>query len=139
MTQKKELQSAYALAGILLVVGIFSYIAASFAEPPIPPLRMMYQTVAGRVLLDHKAHFSPEGYGISCQDCHHDLRTIDDYIQMGEEDRSVPEAGSNLTDAGETEEVKVYKNGDEAHKLCIGCHEEDEAGPLDCRGCHVPV
>jgi hypothetical protein len=136
MIPKKELQLAYALAGILLVVGILSY-AASSAQPPVPPLRIVYQTVAGRVLFDHKAHFSPGDYSVSCQDCHHDLRTYDDYNQVGGENRSVPEAGIESADAGKIEDVEVFKSGDEAHELCIGCHEEYEAGPVDCQGCHV--
>ena len=137
MTTKKELQLAYALAGILLVVGILSYYAASFAKPPEPPLRIMYHTVAGRVLFDHKAHFSPGDYGISCQDCHHDLRTYGDYSQGEGGKQSIPEAGSKVPDADKVEPEPVFKNGDEAHELCIGCHKEYEAGPVDCQGCHV--
>lgn len=137
MTPKKELQLAYAMAGILLVAGILFSIAASFAEPPMPPLRIMYPTVAGNVLFDHKAHFSPEDYSASCQDCHHDLRAYEDYIRVEVEKRSISQTGANLADAGVTVNVKVFENGDEAHELCIGCHEEYEAGPVDCQGCHV--
>ena len=136
MTKKKEIQLAYALAGILFVVGFLSY-AASSAEPPVPFLRIMYQTVAGNVLFDHKAHFSPGDYSVSCQDCHKDLRAYEDYIQAGRGDQVVPEASTDLADAGETEDVAVFENGDEAHELCIGCHEEYEAGPVECQGCHV--
>ena len=96
MTTKKELQLAYRLAGILLVVGILSYITASFAAPPVPPYRVMYRSVTGNVLFDHKAHFSPGDYSVSCQDCHHDSRTLEDYIQGKGEDRSISEAGIKL-------------------------------------------
>jgi hypothetical protein len=139
MTTKKELQLAYALAGILLVVGILSYITASFGEPPIPPLRVMYTTVAGNVLFDHKAHFSPGDYSISCQDCHHDSRTYEDYIAGSGGNQSVSEAGMDKTDVDETEHVEMFENGDEAHELCCSCHEQYEAGPVkdDCKGCHV--
>ena len=105
MTPKKELQLAYRLAGILLVVGILSYIAASFAEPPVPPLRVMYTTVAGNVLFNHKTHFSPGEYSVSCQDCHHDSRKYEDYLDKG----------ANLAEAGEIEDLPVFENGDEAH------------------------
>jgi hypothetical protein len=137
MTTKKELQLAYRLAGILIVVGIFSYVAASFAEPPLPPLRVMYRSVTGNVLFEHKAHFSPGNYSVSCQDCHHDTRTLEDYIQVDGKNRIASEAGMNLADAGKIEDIEVYTNKEEAHELCIGCHEEFEAGPVDCKGCHV--
>lgn len=139
MTTKKELQLAYRLAGILLVVGIFSYVAASLAEPPVPPLRVMYRSVTGNVLFDHKAHFSPGDYSVSCQDCHHDSRVLEDYIQVEGNDLGDSDDGTNLAETGETVDMEVYTNKDEAHALCAGCHEQFEAGPVEknCGGCHV--
>lgn len=138
MTTKKELKLAYRLAGILLVVGILSY-AASSAEPPVPFLRIMYQAPVGNVLFNHKAHFSPGDYSASCQDCHHDLRAYEDYIEVGEEGRSVPESSMDLANTGKIGNVELFTNKEEAHALCTGCHEEYEAGPIEenCNGCHV--
>jgi hypothetical protein len=142
MTQKQEFKLAYALAGILLVVGIFSYAAYS-AEPPDTPLRVMYQTVAGKVLFDHKAHFSPEHFGVSCQDCHHhpydepDLRSCVVCHQVVEEESGVPEACLDCHDIDEIEGMEMSKSSDAAHGQCIDCHDEYEAGPVDCNGCHV--
>jgi hypothetical protein len=188
MTPKKELKLAYALAGILLIVGILSY-AASSAEPPDQPLRIMYQTVAGKVLFDHKAHFSPGQYGASCEDCHHhyedaDYRSCDvchqeapadsaysvpatclechnadshphpfeepDYSSCdachqevpADSEYSVPEACLDCHDIDDIDGIdidviEVSKNSDAAHSQCVECHEEYEAGPVDCNGCHV--
>ena len=55
MTSKKELKLAYALAIILLIVGVLSY--AAFSEKvPEEPIRLMFKCVAGKVLFDHKIH-----------------------------------------------------------------------------------
>ncbi len=150
MTPKQEFKLAYALAGILLVVGIFSYAAYS-AEPPEEPLRIMYQTVAGKVLFDHKAHFSAEHFGIDCQDCHHhphqkksryphddpNMRACVDCHQVVEEEPGVPETCFQCHGIDNVEGTKMSKSSDAAHGQCIGCHDEYEAGPVDCNGCHV--
>ncbi len=142
MTPKKELQLAYALAGVLLIVGIFSYAAFS-AEPPDQPLRIMYRTVAGKVLFDHKAHFSPGQYGVSCEDCHHhptddpDFRACSVCHQVVEEGMGVPEACLDCHDSDEIEGTEMGKSSDAAHGQCIECHKAYEAGPVDCSGCHV--
>ena len=70
MTPKRELQIAYSLIIVFLFVGVISY-AAFPAKTPDEPIRLMYKTVAGKVLFDHKTHLSDSGYGLACQDCHH--------------------------------------------------------------------
>ncbi len=147
MTPKKELKLAYALAGILLAVGILSYIlssAISSAKPSEKPLRIMFQTVTGNVLFNHKAHYSPEGYGISCQDCHHhpggddtDYRACSDCHQGTKGDQAPPKACLDCHDADEIEGVEMSTSSDAAHSQCIGCHKDFGAGPVDCNGCHV--
>lgn len=141
MTPKKELQLAYRLAGILLVVGIFCY-AASSTESPSPQFR--YKTDVGNVLFDHKAHFSPEQYGISCEDCHHhDLDNAPNYLacnvchQIVDEDQSVPEACLDCHDLDEIEGTEMSNSSDAAHEQCKNCHDQYGAGPVECNGCHV--
>ncbi len=72
MTPKREMQIAYILIIVLLFVGVISY-AAFPAKTPDEPIRLMYKTVAGKVLFDHKTHTDIAGYAISCGDCHHTL------------------------------------------------------------------
>ena len=128
MTSKRELKLAYALAGILLVVGIFSYAAFSAVQPD-QPLRVMYSTVAGKVLFNHKAHFSPDGYGISCRDCHHhpaeddiDLQSCSDCHQAVGKDQSVPKTCLDCHDSSDIEGTKIIKSADAAHGQCgNGC------------------
>ena len=146
MTLKQELMLAYALAGILLVVGVFSYAAYS-AEPPDEPLRIMYQTVAGKVLFNHKAHFSPTHFGISCQDCHHhpygepELRSCVDCHQVVAEESGVPEACLGCHHIDLIRDVEISKSSDATHGQCWDCHDEYGAGPgagsENCSGCHV--
>jgi len=118
---KNETTLAYAIAVVLLAVGIVCY--AAFPErPPEVPIRIMFESTPGKVLLDHKGHASEEGYGVACTDCHHDL----------EEEGAKPEACSSCHDPDA--EIKLP---DAFHKLCIGCHEEGGSGPVECSGCHV--
>ena len=124
MTSKKELQVAYGLAIIFLVVGILSY-AAFPAKAPDRPVRLMFEGVAGKVLFDHKTHTVDSGYGIACSDCHHIL----------EEGETNPEACGACHELEGDEDVP--KRTDAFHSQCIGCHEEGDAGPQECSGCHV--
>ncbi len=55
MTPKRELQIAYGLIIVLFFVGVISY-AAFPAKTPEQPIRMMYKSVAGKALFDHKTH-----------------------------------------------------------------------------------
>jgi hypothetical protein len=64
MTSKKQLLFAYGLAIHLLLVGIICY-AAFPAQAPDEPIRIMYQTNAGKVLFDHYTHTAASGYGAS--------------------------------------------------------------------------
>ena len=125
MTGKKELQLAYGAAGILLVVGILCYAAFS-AKPPERPVRIMFTSVAGQVLFDHKTHAAESGYGLECQDCHHNL-------EAGETD---PPACVECH-APDSDDPDVPKRSDAFHRQCIGCHQQIGAGPTDCNACHV--
>ncbi len=117
MTSRNEQVLAYALAAILLVVGVVCY-AAFPAKTPEEPVRLMFKTTAGKVLFDHKTHSADAGYGVACDDCHHE----------GDE----PVACSECH-----EPDSEVKRSDAFHSQCKGCHEESGAGPLECSECHV--
>ena len=128
MFSKFELKLAYGLAVCLLLVGALCY--AAFPErKPEPPIRLMFDVTAGKVLFDHKTHSSESGYGISCGECHHTL-SEDEYDEAG----SCSEC--HEPDEGDEE---VPKLSDAFHQQCTGCHEEYGAGPLEkeCSACHV--
>ena len=127
MFSKKELMLAYGLAVCLLVTGVVGY-AAFPLQAPEEPLRIMYNVAAGNVLFDHKMHSAEEGYGLSCEDCHHDL--LD-----GESEE--PQACVECHDPDEGDE-EVPKLADAFHQQCAGCHEDYEAGPTEkeCALCH---
>jgi hypothetical protein len=124
MKSDKELQIAYGLAIILLVVGVLSYSAFS-AKTPDKPVRLMFKCVAGKILFDHKTHTVESGYGISCSDCHHNL----------EEGETEPEACGECHEL-ESQDEDTPSRSDAFHTQCIGCHEA-EAGPAKCASCHV--
>jgi predicted CXXCH cytochrome family protein len=123
MEGKNEVKFAYALAVVLLLIGVIAY-AALPVKAPDPPIRIMFKNTAGDVLFDHKEHTSPMQYGYKCEDCHHDIQGEGERPTACEECHK-PERGEgpNLTDA--------------YHDLCRGCHDESGMGPVTCSGCHV--
>ncbi|MDX9786817.1 MAG: cytochrome c3 family protein [Desulfobacterales bacterium] len=138
---KKELKLAYVLAIALLVVGVICYMVP--AKAPAQPLRMMYQTVAGRVLFNHQIHLGESGYGISCRDCHHHPEDGSDTSGCGAchslpaEGKTVPDACLACHEPDELEEVTMSKRADAFHAQCVQCHNEYESGPVECSGCHI--
>ena len=128
MFSKNELMLAYGVAVCLLVIGAISY-AAFPLKAPQEPLRLMFEVAAGKVLFDHKTHTSELGYGLSCEDCHHEL--LDD-----ESDEA--QACGECHDPEEGDE-DMPKRADAFHMQCTGCHQEFEAGPTEteCALCHI--
>ncbi|HBN25872.1 MAG TPA: cytochrome C [Desulfobacteraceae bacterium] len=123
MTSKKELILAYSLIIIFFIIGVLSY-AAFPAKSPDKPVRLMFKGVAGKVLFSHKLHTNDAG----CSDCHHNL----------EEDETSPESCGSCHEP-EMEDEDVPNRTAAFHSQCIGCHQENEAGPQEkeCSLCHV--
>ena len=102
-----------------------------------------FRWAAGKVLFDHKVHTSAEGYGISCQDCHHhpgeeDLDTRGcKACHLAAAGAPLPQSCQDCHDSDEVEGTEMLKSGDAFHNQCIGCHQEFEAGPDECGQCHV--
>ena len=142
MTPKKELQMAYGLTIILLVVGVLSYSAFS-ARVPEQPVRLMFESAAGNVLFDHKTHTAVSGYSISCKDCHHhpedesELRACGDCHRIQETGEKMPQACTDCHEPDEIQDTKIIKKADAFHLQCINCHTDFEAGPEECRSCHI--
>lgn len=137
---KKELKLAYVLAIALLAAGVICYSVP--AKAPEQPLRLMFQSVAGRVLFDHQTHLSESGYGISCQDCHHhpeetDTRGCGACHSVPPEGEMAPGACFDCHESEELEDSETTKRADAFHAQCIQCHQEYEAGPVECSGCHI--
>jgi len=141
MTPNKELQLAYGMAIVLLVVGLISY-AAFPAKSPEVPIRMMFKCKAGKVLFDHKTHTDSSGYGISCSDCHHHpedetgLRACGD-CHLPEEPAAAPQACMECHEPDEVEGQLPPVRSDSFHSQCVGCHKDEGAGPVECSMCHV--
>jgi hypothetical protein len=114
MTSRKDLQLAYGLAIVLFVVGVVSYAYTAFsAKPPEEPVRIMYKSVAGKVLFGHKIHTTVSGYGIACYDCHH----------------HPPEDESALRACGDCHDLPPEKGA--LPESCLECHATDEIEGTD--------
>ncbi len=164
MTPKKHRLIVYGIAVFLLLVAIACY-AAFPMEAPQEPIRLMYQTKAGKVLFDHKTHTSVEGFGLDCFDCHHHPPDEEDaLIACGQCHVQKPEAGVmpdsclECHDASDVEDSEYPKRADALHSRCTQCHMEFGRGPIhepslskadkerlksepnawvDCNKCHV--
>jgi hypothetical protein len=143
MNSKKELQYAYGLAILFFVVGVLSYAAFS-QKPPERPVRVMFHSIAGKVLFDHKTHLADTGYGVSCVDCHHhpgedetqSTACLDCHKPKGAE-KEENQTCLECHGADEIEDTELPNRSDAFHTQCIGCHQEFEAGPRECSSCHV--
>jgi hypothetical protein len=144
MAPKNELNIAYGMVVILLVLGILSYTAFS-AKPPDEPIRIMFQSTAGKVLFTHQTHSSEVGYGVACRTCHHHLEEDDEsanqpcaYCHAIEEGSVVETEGClECHEADEIEDTEMPVPAEVFHEQCITCHMEYEAGPTECLECHV--
>ena len=141
MTEKKELRIAYILTVVLLFAGVSSY--AGFQGPePESPVRLMYKSVAGKVLFDHKTHADASGYGIECLACHHHPEEEENLASCGschakEKNKTARLSCLDCHDAGEIDVGDPLIKSDAFHKQCIDCHKEGGAGPEDCGSCHA--
>ncbi len=124
MTVTPEYKRTYVLAAVLLFVGLFSYVAFS-APTPEEPFRIMFKGTAGKVLFDHQTHTADTGYGLSCEDCHHTFE------EDGEALACVECHEPDLADEDVPKQVDAF------HLQCIGCHEQIDAGPIECESCHA--
>ena len=123
MDQKTERIIAYSLASILFIIGLLCYTAFA-KKAPEQPIRIMFKSTAGKILFDHKEHASESGYGLDCNDCHHDL----------EEEGDRPQA---CGECHGTDDDDAPKRSDAFHDQCKGCHEDGDSGPVECSECHV--
>jgi hypothetical protein len=147
MTSKKHRLITYGVAVHLLLIAIVCY-AAFPVKKPEQPIRLMYQTNAGKVLFDHKTHSSANGYGLDCFDCHHhppdDEQALVACSQChlpNPEEGVVPENCLNCHDASDVQDSEYPKQSDAFHQQCQRCHEQFGAGPgegpANCSKCHV--
>ncbi len=89
-----------------------------------PPKEYEAETPWGPTPFDHDVHAEFE-----CEKCHH----------LGEVDQGCMEAGchdvANKDELGDRDEVYYFEEA--YHQMCMeGCHEEHEAAPVSCDGCH---
>lgn len=146
MTSKKELQLAYGLAIVLLVVGVATYAFTAISpRASEEPVRIFYPSLGGKVLFGHKTHVSPvTGYGVSCADCHHhppddeeSLRACSDCHEEPTEEASTPEACLDCHEADEIEETEMLSKAKAFHEQCINCHQQVGGGAMECNECHM--
>ena len=121
MTSKRDLNIAIFMMIIFLITGIVCY--ASFSSPvPDEPMRIMFQTKAGKVLFNHSVHSSE--YADNCLECHH--------LTSFPPDFNCSECHFKKGDA------MMLSREDALHRQCIDCHNDMGADPVECNLCHNP-
>jgi hypothetical protein len=138
MSLKNERRLIYVLAIVCLVVGVFCYSSPRAAFPE-SPVRLLFKTVGGNVLFDHRTH--SDTYGLGCMDCHH---------SQEEGSNELPGDCSVCHDDDSKYIPALGKNGKFNHDVhskdiglaCSDCHHEYEEGsgvePKLCSDCHEP-
>ena len=154
----------YGVAVQLLLIAIVCY-AAFPVTPPDEPIRLMYNTNAGKVLFDHQIHSSADGYGLECFDCHHHppddeaaLMACGKCHPSEPEEGVVPESCLECHDASDVEDSEYPARAVALHSQCTNCHLGFGSGPIhknslseaeqkmlekepnewvDCNKCHV--
>lgn len=136
MTTKKHRLIVYGVAVHLLLIAIVCY-AAFPVETPKEPIRLMYQTNAGKVLFDHQTHTSEIGYGLSCFDCHHHIPDDEEGLigcgvcHVPEPEEGVtPESCLECHEEADLEDSEYPKRADALHSQCSTCHLEFGNGPV---------
>ena len=146
MGENNKVKSAYALAVVLLIVGVVCYVTAT---PKIgageEPVRRVFSGLAGDVLFDHQGHME---YESDCLVCHHHGES-DEFATCG----SCHDAGAQETVptvcadchplSGETDiydEHHLMLEDEPGSFACAACHQmqEGEAIPVACGDCHDP-
>lgn len=123
MLPEKEMKLTGGFAVVLFIIGVLCYSVFGH-EPPEEPIRLMFPGSAGNVLFTHQGH--SDDYGIDCLSCHHNIE--DDEIYNCSECHEPGPSG---------EDVDPMSRTDALHAQCINCHEEEEAGPVECAACHA--
>lgn len=120
MTSQRDLIIAVFLMVIFLITGIVCY--ASFTPPVTDePMRIMFQTKAGKVLFTHSVHSSE--YTSDCTECHH-LTSFPPSFDCSE------------CHFKEGDALMLSREG-AFHDQCIKCHDYMGAGPVECDSCHT--
>ena len=145
MTPKKDARYVFGLAIFFFAVGVCCY-AAFPKKTPDTPVRIMFTSIAGKVLFDHKTHLDASGFGLSCFDCHHHpgegeeslLACRECHDSRGEQKPAAEkEVCLQCHGAGEIEDAELLNRGDAFHAQCIDCHRNFGAGAVECSSCHV--
>jgi len=136
MDIKKERIIACCAAAALFVIGVVCYAAFPDKQPEDKPVRVMFQSTAGKVLFAHRGHSDntiKENYNLECKECH----------CYWDKNKSEKPLSCSSTDCHPIEggDEKKPKRADALHDRCIGCHEDTGHGPghlpNECSECHV--
>ncbi|MEW6078070.1 MAG: cytochrome c3 family protein [Thermodesulfobacteriota bacterium] len=149
MILKENTKFSYALAIVLLIVGVVCYAAGEPARlPDEPPVRKVFMGVAGNVLFDHQGHTDYEG---DCTVCHHHGEEASfracDTCHLSALPKKEPAICAECHPLSKDEHVKdvhyehhVLMENEPDTWTCKKCHElaEGETIPAACGDCHDP-
>ena len=137
----------YGVVILLFLVAVVCYAAFPVPTPEVP-IRLIYQTNAGKVIFDHQTHSSEFGYGLDCFDCHHHPPDDDSALVActqchlsAPEEGKMPQSCLDCHDEDEIADTEIPNLADAMHEQCMTCHDQYGAGPgqgpENCSKCHV--
>ena len=125
------------LAGMMFVVSIFAYTellaAESKSQGPeqiVLQSKIDHEKVSRPAYFPHKAHQSNE-----CGICHHG-KTKDGHKQIYVKEQKIEKCETcHNSKSAMQESLASFKNA--CHKLCLGCHLENDTEIAKCGTCHT--
>ncbi|MFH1886919.1 MAG: cytochrome c3 family protein [Pseudomonadota bacterium] len=137
MDSKKERRIAYVVLVVAFLVGTVSMV--SFAgKTPEEPVRILFQTNAGRVIFDHQVHAAGDGYGLDCQGCHHAATVGTGPVDTAEVCWKCHDFDDDTYNMENFNHIGHYE---EYAQDCLECHGERDFDPQAlraCTSCHKP-
>ncbi len=146
---QKRYQPIAIVAVLLGILGVVGYLTPGSTEQV--PTRFLFENAGGKIVFTHKVH--AEGYGITCQHCHHESdKPSPKPVACAECHPKHYEEGfaaehQKVIDrqyCGRCHHVELGRNKfdhdghEELTSGCLDCHHDSsvEPEPTSCRECH---
>jgi hypothetical protein len=128
---------AYVVGLILGLLGVLGAQAGSLTEPPATSLLRIPVTGSRRkppVKFSHRVH---EARRVACTQCHHDYQGRRNIWHKGQPVEKCRACHGLRPEARRPDLKNAH------HRQCKGCHlrmrqQGQQAGPIECQGCHRP-
>lgn len=86
---------------------------------------------------EHHAVLEDEPGQWACKDCHQLGKDGQVPVSCSQCHETDPDESNPIDFKKAVKPMNFLKLNDAVHKQCIGCHEDEGSGPVECSGCHA--